>query len=91
MVVAVIVPLWASYLIKIYSWRLILAEDDPEPQSRGHLLPSEAGQIAHASHAKRLILTHIPLPDGGEWAMQEATAAYEGPLEIAEPLRTYTV
>ncbi len=27
MVVAVIVPLWASYLIKVYSWRLILAED----------------------------------------------------------------
>lgn len=26
-VVAVIVPLWASYLIKIYSWRLILAEE----------------------------------------------------------------
>lgn len=27
MVAAVIVPLWASYLIKIYSWRLILAEE----------------------------------------------------------------
>ena len=27
MVVAVIVPLWTSYLIKIYSWRLILAEE----------------------------------------------------------------
>ena len=27
LVVAVIVPLWASYLIKIYSWRLILAEE----------------------------------------------------------------
>jgi putative spermidine/putrescine transport system permease protein len=27
MVVAVIVPLWASYLIKVYSWRLILSED----------------------------------------------------------------
>jgi len=27
MVVAVIVPLWASYLIKVYSWRLILAEE----------------------------------------------------------------
>lgn len=26
LVVAVIVPLWASYLIKVYSWRLILAE-----------------------------------------------------------------
>ena len=27
MVVAVLMPLWASYLIKAYSWRLILAED----------------------------------------------------------------
>ncbi len=27
MVAAVIVPLWASYLIKVYSWRLILAEE----------------------------------------------------------------
>ena len=26
LVVAVIVPLWASYLIKVYAWRLILAE-----------------------------------------------------------------
>jgi putative spermidine/putrescine transport system permease protein len=27
LVVAVIVPLWASYLIKVYSWRLILSEE----------------------------------------------------------------
>jgi putative spermidine/putrescine transport system permease protein len=27
LVVAVIVPLWASYLIKVYAWRLILAEE----------------------------------------------------------------
>ena len=27
LVVAVVVPLWTSYLIKAYSWRLILAED----------------------------------------------------------------
>ncbi len=27
LVVAVLMPLWASYLIKVYSWRLILAED----------------------------------------------------------------
>ena len=26
LVVAVLTPLWASYLIKVYSWRLILAE-----------------------------------------------------------------
>jgi putative spermidine/putrescine transport system permease protein len=27
LVVAVVVPLWASYLIKVYSWRLILAQE----------------------------------------------------------------
>src|SRR3989304_4452142 len=27
LIVAAIVPLWASYLIKVYSWRLILAEE----------------------------------------------------------------
>jgi putative spermidine/putrescine transport system permease protein len=27
MVVAVVMPLWASYLIKAYSWRLILADE----------------------------------------------------------------
>ncbi|HEX2194486.1 MAG TPA: MBL fold metallo-hydrolase [Candidatus Limnocylindria bacterium] len=68
-----------------------LSEDDPEPQSRGHLLPGEAALVARNARSKRLLLTHIPLPDGGEWAMREAGAIYDGPLEIAEPLRTYTV
>ena len=36
MVVAVIVPLWASYLIKIYSWRLILAEEGIKPLTLTH-------------------------------------------------------
>ena len=27
LVVAVLIPLWASYLVKVYSWRLIIAED----------------------------------------------------------------
>ena len=27
LVVAVLMPLWASYLVKVYSWRLIIAED----------------------------------------------------------------
>jgi hypothetical protein len=37
------------------------------------------------------VLTHIPLPDRGAWAMETAGAEYEGPLEIAEPLRTYEI
>jgi ribonuclease BN (tRNA processing enzyme) len=68
-----------------------LAEDDPEPQSRGHLLPHEAGRIARDANAKRLLLTHVPLPDRGEWAMEQAASEFSGPLEIAEPLRTYDV
>ncbi|HEX9635715.1 MAG TPA: MBL fold metallo-hydrolase [Candidatus Limnocylindria bacterium] len=69
-----------------------LQEDDPAPQSRGHLLPSEAALVAHNARSKRVILTHIPLnSDDGEWALGEARTAYSGPLEIAEPLRTYDV
>jgi hypothetical protein len=37
------------------------------------------------------VLTHIPLPDGGKWAMEQASGAYHGPLEIAEPLKTYEI
>lgn len=68
-----------------------LSEDDPEPQSRGHLLPSEAAEVARAANARCLVLTHIPLPDGGEWAMKEAGAVFGGPLEIADPLKTYEI
>ena len=69
-----------------------LSEDDPAPQSRGHLLPGEAGLVASNSHAKKLVMTHIPLPvDDGEWALNEAKAVYHGPCEVAEPLKTYQV
>jgi ribonuclease BN (tRNA processing enzyme) len=68
-----------------------LKEDDPEPQSRGHLLPAEAAETARAAGARKLLLTHIPLMDGGEWALAEARAAYEGTVEIAEPLASYEV
>jgi len=68
-----------------------LKEDDPTPAGRGHLLPSEAGAVAQAAGSKRLVLTHIPLPDGGEWALSEARGAFEGEVAIAELLRTYEV
>jgi ribonuclease BN (tRNA processing enzyme) len=68
-----------------------LKEDDPEPQSRGHLLPAEAAETARAAGARKLLLTHIPVPDGGEWALAEARAAYDGVVEIAQPLASYEV
>ena len=68
-----------------------LKEDDPAPQSRGHLLPSEAAEVAQAANAKKLLLTHIPLPDEGKWAIDEAQSAYDGPVEVAQVLKTYEV
>jgi ribonuclease BN (tRNA processing enzyme) len=69
-----------------------LDEDAAPPENRGHLLPAEAAQVARDAGSSRLILTHIPLPsDDGQWALDEARAVFEGPLEIAEPLRTYDV
>jgi ribonuclease BN (tRNA processing enzyme) len=68
-----------------------LREDDPEPQSRGHLLPSEAGETARAAGVGKLLLTHIPIADGGEWALADARSAFDGSVEVAEPLRSYEV
>ena len=68
-----------------------LREDDPEPEGRGHLLPSEAAVTAQGAGAKRLLLTHIPVADGGAWALSEARAAFDGSVEVAEPMRSYEV
>jgi ribonuclease BN (tRNA processing enzyme) len=68
-----------------------LEEDAPPPQRRGHLLPSEAARVARDAQSRRLLLTHIPLVDGGDWALGEARSVYDGPVEIAEPLKTYEV
>ena len=68
-----------------------LKEDDPAPQSRGHLMPAEAAEVAQGAAARKLVLTHIPLPDDGKWALEEARTAYDGPIEIAETLKSYEI
>lgn len=68
-----------------------LKEDDPEPQSRGHLLPSEAADAARGAGVGKLLLTHIPIANGGEWALADARSAWDGAIEVAEPLRSYEV
>jgi ribonuclease BN (tRNA processing enzyme) len=55
----------------------------------GHLLPSEAGELARESCAKRLMITHLwPACDRPK-SLQEASDAFGGPAELAEPCRTY--
>jgi ribonuclease BN (tRNA processing enzyme) len=68
-----------------------LDEDAKPPEPRGHVLPGEAGEAAAAGRAGSLVLTHLPLDDGGAWALAEAQRTYAGRVEVAEPLRTYEV
>lgn len=70
---------------------LSLADDPPAPADRGHLLPSEAGEAAQQARVGRLILTHLPISNGGDWACQQAAATYDGPVDVAEPRKTYDV
>ena len=69
-----------------------LAEDGPAPDGRGHLLPSEAGEVAAAGNVERLVLTHLRVDsDGGTWAREEASRVFDGSVQIAEQLTTYEV
>ena len=69
-----------------------LDEDATPPEPRGHLLPSEAGAAARDGGAGRLLLTHLPVDEGGvEWFRADASSAFGRDVEIAEPSRTYEV
>ena len=68
-----------------------LEEDAQPPERRGHLLPSEAGAAAREGGAGRLVLTHLPVRNGGDDSRIAAAEAFGGPVEIAEPMRDYEV
>lgn len=68
-----------------------LAEDAQPPDPRGHLLPAEAGEHARAAGARRLLLTHLPVDDGGEAARAAAAETFGGQVAVAEPQRDYEV
>jgi putative spermidine/putrescine transport system permease protein len=59
LVVAVVVPLWASYVIKVYSWRLILAE---EGVLNWALAPIGLRGPGQGEFAVWLVLTYLWLP-----------------------------
>jgi len=67
-----------------------LADDAAPPEVRGHLLPTEAGEVAQRGQVGRMVLTHLPVnSDGGEWAVAQAATTYEGPVEVADTLRAW--
>jgi ribonuclease BN (tRNA processing enzyme) len=69
-----------------------VTDDAPPPERRGHLVPEEAGEVAQRGGVKRMVLTHLPVnSDGGQWAVDQASTTYEGPVEVADTLRAWEV
>jgi ribonuclease BN (tRNA processing enzyme) len=66
---------------------LILLEATlPRPERtgmRGHLTPGEAGGCAKGAEAKRLVLVHISDELDANWARDQASEAFGGPVEVA--------
>lgn len=71
-----------------------LKEFDPDTSRRhGHLTPTEAGQVASRSGAKRLLLTHMSRCDP-EWKAEMvalASAEFDGPIEAVSPDDRYVL
>jgi ribonuclease BN (tRNA processing enzyme) len=69
-----------------------LADDAPPPERRGHLLPTEAGEVAQRGRVGRMVLTHLPVDsNGGMWAVSQAATTFEGPVEVADTLKAWEV
>jgi ribonuclease BN (tRNA processing enzyme) len=69
-----------------------LEEDAQPPEPRGHLLASEAGELASRAGARRLLLTHLPVNDGeAAEAARAARDVFGGEVGVAEPLGRYTI
>ncbi len=66
----------------------------PRPERtgiRGHLTPAEAGDHARRAGARRVVLTHISDELDPAWALEQASAAFGGPVEIAREGDTFEV
>jgi ribonuclease BN (tRNA processing enzyme) len=62
-----------------------------EEGSVQHLSARQAGRTAARAGAERLLITHFAPPIDRQVALAEATAAFGGPVEVAEVGKTWTV
>ena len=71
---------------------LLIEATLPRPErtgERGHLTPGEAGEHGKAAGARRLVLTHISDELDPEWACEEASKVFDGPVEVAREGAVY--
>jgi ribonuclease BN (tRNA processing enzyme) len=69
-----------------------LDQDDPDPAKRGHMLASEAADLARRAGVRRLLLTHYRSdPDPQEYVLAVARGVFDGPTELAIEGKTYSV
>lgn len=60
---------------------------EPDRTGHGHLSAREAGQLAHASGARHLLLTHFPNTEAArlEALREDAARHFSGPVSLARP------
>jgi ribonuclease BN (tRNA processing enzyme) len=73
---------------------LLIEATLPRPErtgKRGHLTPGEAGEHGRRAGARRLVLTHFSDELDPEWALDEASTAFGGRVELAREGDVYGV
>ena len=66
----------------------------PRPERtgmRGHLTPGEAGDLARAAGAQRVLLVHISDELDWNWAREQAAETFGGPVEVAREGAVYEI
>jgi ribonuclease BN (tRNA processing enzyme) len=73
---------------------LLIEATLPRPERtgiRGHMTAAEAGDQARRAAAHRVVLTHISDELDSERAREEGSAAYGGPVDVAQEGAAYDV
>jgi ribonuclease BN (tRNA processing enzyme) len=73
---------------------LLIEATLPRPERtgiRGHVTPREAGEHARKGGAKQVVLTHISDELDELWALNEARAAFDGPVDMAREGAVYDI
>jgi ribonuclease BN (tRNA processing enzyme) len=69
-----------------------LADDDPDPERRGHMTALEAAELARQAGAARLLLTHYRAAAAANGKLAaRAGQTFGGPVEFAVEGRSYWV